>query len=160
MFNFFKKKNTFSLISPMTGEIIAIGQVPDSVFAEKMVGDGLAIKPTEEIVVAPCDGKIIQIFPTKHAIGIETSEGIQILIHVGLDTVALNGRGFESFIQAGDDVKQGDKLLKIDLKLIQNYASSAISPIVITNMDKVEELSVEQGKVTRGESKIMDIYRK
>ena len=160
MFNLMKKKNNLSLVAPMTGEIIAIDQVPDAVFAEKMVGDGLAIKPTEEIVVAPCDGKIIQIFPTKHAIGIETLKGIEILIHIGLDTVSLKGNGFESFIKAGDYVKQGDKLLKIDLEYIQKHALSIISPIVITNMDKVKEVLVKRGRVIRGKSKIMDIYEK
>lgn len=157
MFNFFKKENNVKLYAPMTGEIIDLEKVPDEVFASKMVGDGLAIRPTEKEVLSPCDGKIVQLFPTKHAIGIETKEGIEILIHIGIDTVTLNGNGFKSFVSVGDKVFAGDKLLEIDLEHIENNAKSTITPILITNMDKVKELSKGKDNVKKGKDIIMEI---
>lgn len=157
MFNFFKKENNVKLLAPMSGEIIELGNVPDEVFASKMVGDGLAIRPTEKEVLSPCDGKIVQLFPTKHAIGIETKEGIEILIHIGVDTVTLNGNGFKSFVSVGDRVFSGDKLLEIDLDYISKNAKSTITPILITNMDKVKEIKFNKGNVKKGKDMIMEI---
>ncbi|MEG0386713.1 MAG: PTS glucose transporter subunit IIA, partial [Niameybacter sp.] len=112
MFNFFNKLKGIEIISPMTGEAIDLSQVPDPVFSEKMVGDGIAIIPTENRVVAPCDGKIVQIFPTNHAIGIETTTGLDLLIHIGIDTVDLKGEGFKRLVEEGDTVKMGDPILE------------------------------------------------
>lgn len=160
MFSLFKKKKKISIVAPMTGEIFEIDKVPDEVFAGKMVGDGLAIKPSEGIVVAPCSGKIIQVFPTNHAMGILTPEGVEILIHIGLDTVNLKGNGFKSFVQAGDDVNKGDKLLEVDLEYVIENAKSIISPVIVTNMEKVLSLSIEKGIVQKGIDNIMDIELK
>ncbi len=160
MFSFLKKKKEISLVAPMTGEIIEIDKVPDAVFAGKMVGDGLAIKPTDGLVVAPCNGKIIQVFPTKHAIGLLTAEGVEILIHIGLDTVNLKGEGFEVFVESGDNVKKGDKLLEVDLEYVSENAKSTITPIIITNIDVVNGLSVKNGDVERGKDIIMNIELK
>lgn len=160
MFSLFKKKKKISIVAPMTGEIFEIDKVPDEVFAGKMVGDGLAIKPSEGIVVAPCSGKIIQVFPTNHAMGILTPEGVEILIHIGLDTVNLKGNGFKSFVQAGDDVNKGDKLLEVDLEYVIENAKSIISPVIVTNMEKVLSLSIEKGTVQKGIDNIMDIELK
>ncbi|WIV12789.1 PTS glucose transporter subunit IIA [Proteiniborus sp. MB09-C3] len=160
MLNFLKRKREISMAAPMTGEIIEIDKVPDAVFAGKMIGDGLAIKPSEGTVVAPCNGKIIQVFPTNHAIGILTPEGIELLIHIGLDTVNLKGNGFKVFVAAGDDVKKGDKLLEVDLEYVSNNAKSTISPIIITNIDMIHSLSVKKGTVEEGKDAIMDIQLK
>lgn len=160
MFSLFKKKKKISIVAPMTGEIFEIDKVPDEVFAGKMVGDGLAIKPSDGIVVAPCSGKIIQVFPTNHAMGILTPEGVEILIHIGLDTVNLKGNGFKSFVQAGDDVNKGDKLLEVDLEYVIENAKSIISPVIVTNMEKVLSLSIEKGTVQKGIDNIMDIELK
>lgn len=160
MFSLFKKKKKISIVAPMTGEIFEIDKVPDEVFAGKMVGDGLAIKPSEGIVVAPCSGKVIQVFPTNHAMGILTPEGVEILIHIGLDTVNLKGNGFKSFVQAGDDVNKGDKLLEVDLEYVIENAKSIISPVIVTNMEKVLSLSIEKGTVQKGIDNIMDIELK
>ncbi|WP_352418069.1 PTS glucose transporter subunit IIA [Proteiniborus sp.] len=160
MFSLFKKKKEISIVAPMTGEIFEIDKVPDEVFAGKMVGDGLAIKPSEGIVVAPCSGKVIQVFPTNHAMGILTPEGVEILIHIGLDTVNLKGNGFKSFVQAGDDVNKGDKLLEVDLEYVIENAKSIISPVIVTNMEKVLSLSIEKGTVQKGIDNIMDIELK
>lgn len=137
-----KKSNSIHFCSPLKGNIIPIKDVPDATFADKILGDGFAIKPTEGIVYAPSAGKIAQIFRTNHAIGITTEEGLEVLIHVGIDTVKMNGDGFKSLVQKGDIVKSGQKILEFDLKLIQEKAKSDITPIVITNMNKVEKIKI------------------
>lgn len=160
MLNFFKGKKEVSIAAPMTGEVIEIAKVPDEVFAEKMVGDGLAIIPSEGTVVAPCNGEIMQVFPTNHAIGLLTKEGVEILIHVGLDTVNLKGNGFKAYVTQGDKVKRGDKLLEFDIDYISQNAKSTISPIVITNMQIVDKFSINKGAVEKGKDKIMNITLK
>ncbi|MEF9959874.1 MAG: PTS glucose transporter subunit IIA [Niameybacter sp.] len=159
MFNFFNKLKGIEIISPMTGEAIDLSQVPDPVFSEKMVGDGIAIIPTENRVVAPCDGKIVQIFPTNHAIGIETTTGLDLLIHIGIDTVDLKGEGFKRLVEEGDTVKMGDPILEIDIKRIQELGKPLTSPVVITNADEVEFKSRATGKVEAGKSIAMNIKK-
>lgn len=124
----FKKK--IKLTSPMTGEIVDITDTSDPVFSGKMVGDGVTIIPTDGDVLAPMAGKIIQMFDTGHALAIE-SNGIQILIHIGLDTVELNGQGFTKIAHEGQEVKQGDLLIKVDLEKIKALGKSIESPMVI-----------------------------
>ncbi len=124
----FKKK--IKLTSPMTGEIVDITDTSDPVFSGKMVGDGVTIIPTDGDVLAPIDGKIIQMFDTGHALAIE-SNGIQVLIHIGLDTVELNGQGFTKIAHEGQEVKQGDLLIKVDLEKIKVLGKSIESPMVI-----------------------------
>lgn len=160
MFNFLKKDKSLSIKAPMTGDVVDITEVPDEVFAQKMVGDGVAINPTDGLVVAPCNGKIVQVFPTKHALGIETKEGVEILIHVGLDTVELKGEGFKSFVETGDKVKTGDKLLEVNLDLIKKEGKPIVSPIIITNPDFVESISKNTGKVVASEDEIMKVELK
>jgi glucose PTS system EIICBA or EIICB component len=130
-------------VSPIKGKIIPITEVPDQVFSGKMMGDGFAIEPAEGLVVSPVNGKIINVFPTKHAIGIESEQGREILIHFGIDTVKLKGEGFESFVSEGDTVKAGQKLLKVDLSFIKENAPSVITPIVFTNLNG-ETVSIEK----------------
>ena len=144
-------------MAPMTGELMEITKVEDEVFSEKMVGDGIAIKPSEGIVVSPVQGEIIQVFPTKHALGIKTHEGLEILIHIGLDTVELKGKGFKTYVKAGDRVEIGDKLLEVDLDFIRENGKSTISPIIITNMDMVKSISIKTGNVNKGKNNIMNI---
>lgn len=148
MFGFFKKKNVVELNAPMVGKIVEISNVPDEVFASKMLGDGLAFEPTEGTLYAPCDAEVVQIFPTKHAVGLKTNEGLEILLHIGIDTVQMQGEGFEAFIKEGEKVKKGDKLVSFDLNLVKEKAKSTITPMLITNMDVVDELNVKLGDVT------------
>lgn len=145
MFKFFKKnhKNNCHFIAPMTGEIIAIQDVPDRVFSEKMMGDGFAVNPTAGLVCSPCDGTILQIFPTSHALVLKSVHGLEIIIHIGLDTVKLKGEGFKRHVETGQQVKAGDLLLEIDMDFIKNNAKSLISPIVITNLDMIEDLNIQ-----------------
>lgn len=156
MFPFFKKHN-IEIAAPITGKCIGVTQVPDDVFAQKMVGDGVAIEPTDGMVVAPCNGKIVQIFPTNHAIGIETTDGIDLLIHLGLDTVELKGEGFERLIEEGQEVKVGTPLLKMDINKVKAGGKNTITPVIITTMDNVIKLEIITGDVTAGENIIMKI---
>ncbi|MEG6567988.1 PTS glucose transporter subunit IIA [Thermoanaerobacterium saccharolyticum] len=157
MLNIFRKSCKRLLIkAPVDGEIVDIVEVPDEVFSQKLVGDGVAINPKSDIFVSPVDGVITTVFPTKHAIGIKTIEGIEIMIHVGVDTVKLNGEGFTTFINEGDKVKVGDKLLQINKLILESKAKSLISPIIITNIERIKELNKIVGAVTAGETDIIE----
>lgn len=125
-----------SFIYPIQGEKLSLSDVPDQVFSEKMMGEGFAIDPTEGKVVAPADGEIVSIFPTKHAIGFTSAGGTEMLIHVGIDTVKLNGEGFEAHVTSGQTVKQGELLLTFELNYIKQHAASAITPIIFTNVSE------------------------
>lgn len=139
MFGIFKKRKQEVVIKfPVKGEAVNIEQVPDEVFATKMVGDGVGLIPLEGVVYAPVDGEIVQLFKSKHAVGIRTDEGLEILIHVGVDTVHMNGEGFEYYVAENQRVKAGEKLMTFDIELIKKKAKSAMIPMLITNMDKVE----------------------
>lgn len=152
---------TISIYAPMTGEVKELEEVPDPVFAEKMMGDGLAIDPTRGEVVSPVDGEIMQVFPTKHAIGIKAENGAEILIHIGLETVGMKGEGFTTFISEGDKVKRGDKLVDFDLALVSEKAKSTITPIIITNGDEVETINKKPNAASNaGESLIMEVTMK
>ncbi|NUK31781.1 PTS glucose transporter subunit IIA [Parageobacillus sp. VR-IP] len=140
--------------SPLDGEAIPLEEVPDPVFAQKMMGDGLAIIPKNGKVVSPINGKVVQIFPTKHAVGLVSEEGLEILIHIGLETVELNGEGFEVAVSAGETVKVGDPLLNVDLDCLEQKHKEIVTPIVITNLlDKAGDLEyiAENSVVTRGD---------
>lgn len=158
MFNFFKKNKTVELVSPMTGKLIPIEEVPDQVFSEKMLGDGLAIEPEEGKVVSPIDGRVVTIFPTNHAIGLVTNEGLEILIHIGIDTVELNGEGFKRIVEKDEKIKKGDLLMEFDVDLIKEKGKSPITPIIITNMDKVKNIEKSNSdKASRGETVIIKV---
>ncbi|AGB19880.1 PTS sugar transporter subunit IIA [Thermoanaerobacterium thermosaccharolyticum] len=162
MFNIFKMKfSSESIISPFKGRLINIEDVPDPVFSGKMVGDGVAVEPEEGIVYSPVNGEIIQLFPTKHAVGIISSGGLEILIHIGMDTVEMKGDGFESFVEEGQKVKAGDKLIMFDIdKIKENH--SIISPVIITNMEAVDKIKKKESGTTveGGKTEIMKINLK
>lgn len=162
MFKLFSKKAAVEeLVAPMSGKVVQIEDVPDEVFSRKMIGDGIAIEPDEGVVVSPVDGEVVQFFPTKHAVGLKTKSGLEILIHIGMETVALNGEGFEGFVQQGDRVKAGDKLVSFDLEQIRERAESIISPVVVTNFDAVDTLSkTAETSVKRGKSVLLTVKMK
>lgn len=136
------------VLAPMKGKAMSLKEVPDKTFANKLLGDGIAIDPEDGVVVAPADGKISLVFETKHAVAIQTDSGAEILIHVGIDSVKMNGEGFKAFVKSGDIVKAGDKLLEVDLELLREKAASAITPIVISNTDKFKSIKqLKTGKV-------------
>ena len=145
-------------VSPITGELKDITEVPDQVFSGKMMGDGFAILPEEGMIVSPVDGKIVNVFPTKHALGIESKGGREILIHVGIDTVKLQGEGFEALVKEGDQVEAGQPLLKVDLDFIKANAPSIITPIVFTNLKEGQQVTLKSpGKVNRNDEDIIGI---
>lgn len=123
------------IYSPGKGQIIPLSEVTDQVFAQKMMGDGVGFVPEDGEIVAPFDGTVKTIFPTKHAIGIESDEGIELLIHIGIDTVKLDGSGFESMVSTGDTIKKGQKLMQVDLDYIKANAPSIVTPLILTNLE-------------------------
>ena len=154
LFNIFNKKEEkkdLVLVSPVNGELLDIADVPDEVFAQKMMGDGFAIKSNDGLVVSPVDAEVQLVFETKHAIGLKTESGLEMLIHFGVDTVKLKGEGFDVFVEAGDKVKAGDKLMQVNLDYIKENAKSDISPIIFTNLEEDKVVKVDLGKVTAGE---------
>ena len=152
MFGLFNKE--LKLIAPISGKTVDLSTVPDPVFAQKMTGDGIAIDPTGDLLVAPADGELSLVFKTKHALAMTLSNGIELLIHIGMDTVSLEGEGFEFLCEQGTKVKAGTPLLRINHEFIKSKNLSLVTPILITNMDAVKSLnptigeSVEAGKDT------------
>lgn len=159
MFGFLKKNKQIELCSPVTGRAIDITTVPDKVFASKMLGAGIAFEPDEGVIYSPVDGKIVNIFPTKHAVGIRTKEGIELLIHIGFDTVQLKGEGFESLVEEEQSVKAGEEIILFDLNFIKKKSYSTITAVLITNMDKVDKLSCGYGMVKSGEKSVKVILK-
>ncbi|GAA0182300.1 hypothetical protein SH2C18_47020 [Clostridium sediminicola] len=149
-------KNLF--VSPLNGELLDLKDVPDQVFSQKIMGDGFAIKPENGEIVSPVNGEIVTLFPTKHAIGIQGDNGREILIHIGVDTVNLEGEGFKSLIKQGDRVEAGQTIMKVDIDKIQSKVPSIITPVVFTNLSENERVSFEAGKkVEAGEENIITI---
>jgi PTS system beta-glucosides-specific IIC component/PTS system sucrose-specific IIC component len=142
-----------TITSPMKGKLINLEEVPDKTFADKFLGDGVAIVPEDGLVTSPVDGEVLLVFETKHAVAVKSDSGLEILIHIGLDTVKLQGEGFTSFVKKGDRVKCGDKLMEVDLTVIEEQDKSTITPIVVTNMDKVASVSrVDNQEVNNNEN--------
>lgn len=130
------------LVAPLKGEIKDLSTIPDDVFSKKVMGEGIVIDPTEGIVYSPCDGVIGTIFRTNHAVAIAADNGAEVLIHIGIDTVKMNGEGFKSFVKNGDRVKIGDPLIEFDLALVKSKAKSHLTPVVITNTSDLAEVKV------------------
>lgn len=143
MFSIFKKKKKQEVItSCICGKIVPIEKVNDGVFSAKILGDGVGIYPYEEIVLSPCDGEIVSVMEeTKHALGIKTSNDMEILIHVGINTVSMKGQGFEVFVKPGDKVSKGDKLISFSRSLIKDNNLDDVVIMVVTNSDQFEDLN-------------------
>ncbi|EMF03227.1 N-acetylglucosamine-specific PTS transporter subunit IIBC [Serratia marcescens] len=149
-----------TLVAPVTGEVVALDQVPDEAFASKAVGDGLAIRPTDSIVVAPADGTVVKIFNTNHAFCLETDKGAEIVVHMGIDTVALEGQGFKRLVEEGAEVKAGQPILELDLDYLNANARSMISPVVVSNSDDYAGLAaLASGSVVAGQTKLYEIQK-
>ncbi len=145
--------------SPLSGEIVNIEDVPDVVFSEKIVGDGVAIRPNSDTIVAPVNGTIGKIFETNHAFSIESEEGVELFVHFGIDTVELKGEGFKRIAEEGQRVKVGDTVIEFDLPLLEEKAKSTLTPVVISNMDEIKELIKLSGSVTVGETPVIRIKK-
>ena len=124
---------TLTLLAPVSGLIVPLDRVPDPVFAQRLVGDGIAIDPLDQRLVAPCDARVLQLHRAGHALTLSAS-GIEILVHVGLDTVKLDGEGFSSSVKAGDEVRVGDPLMTFDADFIATHAHSLLSPMLVTSI--------------------------
>lgn len=144
------------LINPIQGEIISVAEVPDEVFSNKMMGDGFAIIPDEGKVYAPVSGEVVNMFPTKHAIGIKSSGGMEVLIHFGIDTVNLKGEGFKGIVKQGDQVVKGQLILEVDLEFVRQQVPSIATPIIFTNLpDGVTLEIIRKGKIDAKQENII-----
>lgn len=147
--------NTF--VAPVSGKAIPLSEVPDPVFSEKLAGDGMAIIVEGDTVVAPADGEVTLIFKTKHAFAMTLDNGIELLIHIGLETVSLNGEGFEQLVEQGVKVKAGTPIIKVDKDFLLSKGLSLATPVLITNVDAVKSITpVESGNVVAGETVILN----
>lgn len=152
-------KKEVNIYAPLSGEIVNIEDVPDVVFSEKIVGDGVAIRPTGDTIVAPVNGVIGKIFETNHAFSIESDEGIELFVHFGIDTVELKGEGFTRVAEEGQTVKVGEPIIKFDLAVLEAKAKSVLTPVVISNMDEISDLAKRSGEVVAGESVVLTLTK-
>ena len=159
LFDIFKKKEKtiVTIYSPINGKVIELKEVPDEAFAQKMVGDGCAIEPDKGSICSPIEGQLMNIFPTNHAIIFETIDGLEMIVHFGIDTVKLDGKGFQKLREPGP-IKVGDEIVKYNLDEIKDGVPSTRSPIIINNMEKVEKIEIiSLGKVVKIGEPIMKV---
>ena len=162
LFDIFKKKEKtiVTIYSPINGKVIELKEVPDEAFAQKMVGDGCAIEPDKGSICSPIEGQLMNIFPTNHAIIFETIDGLEMIVHFGIDTVKLDGKGFQKLREPGP-IKVGDEIVKSNLDEIKDNVPSTRSPIIINNMEKVEKIEVlSLGKIVKIGEPIMKVTLK
>ncbi|MEK3823045.1 PTS system trehalose-specific EIIBC component [Paenibacillus sp. FSL K6-1558] len=152
---------TLEVMAPLTGKAVPLEQVPDPAFAEKQMGEGIAIEPSGNQVVAPFDAKVAHVIKSKHAVILEHASGLQVLIHVGINTVSLKGEGFSMYVDTGDRVRAGEKLLEFDRNVIENAGYPLITPIIIPDgQDMVERVETVTGDVTSSQSGVLRIHLK
>ncbi|MCG9696767.1 PTS glucose transporter subunit IIA [Shewanella sp. Isolate11] len=145
------------ILAPVSGEIVAIEKVPDVVFAEKIVGDGIAIAPKGNLILAPVDGTIGKIFETNHAFSIESPQGLELFVHFGVGTVELRGNGFKRLAEEGQTVKAGDAILEFDLEYLKSHVDSLLTPVVLANMEDVQCIVKHQGSIEAGKDVIFTV---
>ncbi|MFM7449811.1 MAG: phosphoenolpyruvate--protein phosphotransferase [Leptolyngbyaceae cyanobacterium] len=148
---------TVTLKAPLSGVMVAIEQVPDPVFAQKMVGDGISIDPVSQVLVAPCDGEVIQLHPSHHAVTIRTADEVELLMHIGLDTVTLRGQGFTPRVKEGDRVRLGDPLIEFDADYLALHAKSLLTEILVINGDRVTQIRPRSGAVVVGQDVVLEL---
>lgn len=150
---FSKKNKDLEIFAPVNGELIDLSQVEDEVFAEGMLGDGFAFMPEEGTFCAPIGGKVVTVFPSGHAYGIRSKTGVEILLHIGIDTVSLNGEGFDIKVKQDQNVEVGDELVTVDLKSVAAKVPSIQTPLIFTT-DSMSGKTIEvlkKGKVKKGD---------
>lgn len=159
MINLFKSKKS-EVFSPVCGELVSLDEVKDPVFSSKMMGDGVAFRYEGSEIFSPCDGEIIMVAQTKHALGFRMSNGAELLLHIGLDTVNLNGKGFELNVKEGQKIKIGESLIKLDRNSMSENKIDMITPLIITNgQDYKFDLLVDFGEIEKS-IKFMEISKK
>ncbi|KAJ49950.1 glucose-specific phosphotransferase system IIA component [Clostridium tetanomorphum] len=135
----FVRKN-FSIMAPVDGKAVDLEEVADGVFSNKVAGEGIAIQPTGDVIVAPADGKLSLIFKTNHAFGMVLDNGVEVLVHIGIDTISLDSNGFKPIAKEGDIVKAGEQIIEIDREFILSKGYSLITSVIITNSDELKEI--------------------
>lgn len=155
MFGFLKRKIR-EIKSPVDGQVVALESVEDEVFSQKLVGDGVAIVPMSNTFTAPIDGIVTKIFPTNHAYSIKSPKDLEVMVHIGLETVALEGKGFERMVNEGDQVKTGDVIIRADLAYIREHAKDIITPIIILEESDVKNIDKKLNIVKAGDM-IMEV---
>lgn len=149
-----------TILAPMTGTVITLAEVPDPIFVEKILGDGIAIIPEDGKIVSPVDGVVSKVTETGHAYGFTTEDGVEVMVHVGLETVALNGVCFQIHVKEGDKVKAGDLVAEADLEFIKETGRSSITPVIIGSGLEERELICTEGKVQAGETVLLTLKEK
>lgn len=144
--------NIRTMVSPQDGRVTTVLEIPDEVFSEKILGDGLAVVPTSDRIVSPVDGEIIQVAETGHAFCIRSDDGVEILIHIGVDTVGLRGKGFVSFVGVGKKVKAGEPIGTADLEMIKENGYPTHTAVLITNMGVIDTMEVHPGQAEAGKT--------
>lgn len=152
-----KDELIYKIVAPMSGRAVPITEVPDSTFSDKILGDGVAIIPTNGKILSPVDGTVSTIADTKHAFGFLSEDGFDILVHVGLETVSLKGEGFKVHVKSGDRVKKGDLIAEVDLELLKSRNINIITPVIVCNLPENAHMSMSLGSVTAGDSVAFDI---
>ncbi len=152
----FKKKNKLVLTAPASGRVIPLENSEDEAFASKLVGDGIALIPVEGDFRSPASGRIAGVAEALHAYSIETEDGIDLLVHIGIDTVELMGEGFKPAVKTGDTVKAGDPLCKVNIDLLKKKGYSLCSPVVICDMEKISDFTPLYGEVIGGSDPLIE----
>lgn len=150
-----KKSKSGDLLAPVTGELVPLSEVPDEVFAQKMLGDGGAVKMTGGQIVSPADGTVTEVTDTLHAYGITTDSGLDVLVHVGVDTVSLKGEGFTALVKKGDRVSAGQPIANVDLDVLRQHDLPLYTPVIVTNMDAVKTITTETGTAQAGQTAML-----
>lgn len=138
MLSFFRKN--YELVAPVSGRVINLSDVPEAIFAEKLIGEGTAIEPSDNLVVSPASGYIKMIFKTNHGFAVSLESGIEVLVHIGLDTVSLQGEGFERLVEEGEEVRAGQPIIRMDMEKIKGKGCNLITPIIIVNSEKIKDI--------------------
>ena len=155
MFGFLKRK-VREVYAPADGQIVKLESVDDEVFSQKMVGDGVALNPISNLFTAPIDGVVSKIFSTNHAYSIKSDKDLEVMVHIGLETVALDGKGFTRIAAEGDVVKVGDVIIEVDLAYIKEHAKDIITPIIISDESDFKDI-VKEYNVVKASDKIMEV---
>ncbi|MFT8315203.1 MAG: glucose PTS transporter subunit IIA [Clostridium sp.] len=157
MLNIFR--DTFQVMSPVNGNVVNLNNVSDRMFSEGIIGRGIAIDPTDDIIKSPIDGKLKLIFNTNHAFVVTSKKGIELLVHIGIDTIELNGDGFKRLVEEGEFVKVGDPVIKIDRQKIIDKGYELITPVVITNLDYIKDVIFTKNTCVLGSKNFIMTYK-
>ncbi len=151
LFDKLMKGNMIEICSPVNGEVVSIDKVPDPMFAQEMIGKGVAIIPSDGKFVAPCDGELVALFETGHAYCINTNDGAELMVHIGIDTVKLKGQFYNTCAKQGDTVKKGNLIVEVDIEGVKNAGYDVITPVIISNYASFSNMEKKSGIVSAGD---------